>query len=150
MFTQTFWPRPSLLKALLRCADTCTTHEAKKCATEGEKRGGGSQCNRIQFHFCSLQFSQMCVRVCVKEHEVRVKIFKAFRVHYSVMSAGRRERTRSQANHHLPVPPSPPLITPPSPAALLFSFHPFTRPPLNSLSFVLPPLFQPREGERTS
>lgn len=94
---------------------------------EGKNRVGGSQCNRIQFHFCSLHVSQMYQHVCVQEHEVRVKIFKAFRVHFSVMSVGRRVSIRSQAYHRLLLPPSPPLITPP----------PFPRPAL-----LIPALYQ--------
>lgn len=90
----------------------------------------------------------------VQEHEVRVKIFKAFTVHCSVMSLGRRHSTRSQANHHLPKLSSPPLVFPFSPfipssppPSLSFSFQFCTPPPLHFLSLVLP-LLQPWAGTR--
>lgn len=55
--------------------------------------------------------------------------------------------TRSQANHHLPVPPSPPLIISATPPALVFhsnSKFPFI------CSLPPPPLFnQPGVGERS-
>lgn len=54
--------------------------------------------------------SHACVRtsLCVKEREVKVKIFKAFQVHCSVMSLGRKLSTCSQANPYLPLTSSPP------------------------------------------
>lgn len=115
--TQSYWPRPSLLRTRLRCTaltvwDTCTNVDT----TRGEKQkwahrnGSGRRKKESmiiedrQFHcsFKALNYICVCLCVCVQEHEVRAKIFKAFGVHYSVTSLGRRVSTCSQANHHLP------------------------------------------------
>lgn len=86
--------------------------------------------------------------MCLQEHEVTVKIFKAFTVHCSVMSLRRRLSTRSQANH-LPKPQAHlfshsihsflSLSLSPGPHPQIFSFQPST---LHFLS-PMPPFLQP-------
>lgn len=125
-------------------AVTCWANGARRCATCRQRRkyAAGWKVMVIKDRRLTSAFSTstyVCVRVWQSMCEVRAKIFKA----YTVMLChwGRRWRTCSRANHHLPETSSPPLRYPcPSLTSRYNHFFPLPPKHLHFISCCFSPL----------